>query len=465
MIKNLTPQLAERGKIKIGGLGDERKKKDGSGTYMLPVKYDAFKITTMQRDAAGRFIEDKELMTRIMEKQGVQKLLEIPVKLLYDDLELNCQTRYSAYSGTRCFCSGDGEWAQRFGEGMVQKWAGDVLQEEHKAGPNEYGTRPCPCERLESSFAGPGPKCKPLTTLQVLLEGVDRVGGVWKFRSTSWNTLQGILSSLALIKTITGGVLAGIPLVMILSPKTVSTPDGKTMVAHIVSLEYRGSEEKLAEIGYEIALRRIERRVKMDTVEVEARKLLLLPHLEPAPDQADTAAEFFPDPEAEGTAPPKPAGGKKKPPATQSPVPAPEPQAAAGTQSQDPGNGGEQGSTPPAMAITLPALMELAKEPDGAVDLPMNLVTTKGVPIGRWLNWGPNLGGDMQVILELVDNLGEVTGGLTVAVIQKAFNKAGIILKVITAAEIQEGKERLADPPPPPPPPKGNEGQAKKSLF
>lgn len=459
MIKNLTPQLAERGKIKIGGLGDERKKKDGSGTYMLPVKYDAFKITTIQRDAAGRFIEDKELMARIMEKQGVQKLLEIPVKLLYDDLELNCQTRYSSYSGTRCFCSGDGEWAQRFGEGMVQKWAGDVLQEERKAGPNEYGTRPCPCERLESAFTGPGPKCKPLTTLQVLLEGVDRVGGVWKFRSTSWNTLQGILSSLALIKTITGGVLAGIPLVMILSPKTVSTPDGKTMVAHIVSLEYRGSEEKLAEIGYEIALRRIERRVKMDTVEVEARKLLLLPHLEPAPEQADTAAEFYPDPEAEGTAAPKAAGGKKKAPATQPPAPDPEPTAAATAQSQEPGNGGEQEAPEATVkenltvhpAITLPALMKLAKEPDGLVDLPIPLVTTKGVPIGQWLDWGPDLGGDMSITLELVDNLEEVTvgegyRGLTVAVIQKAFNEAGIVLKITRAEDAQqEGKERLED--------------------
>ena len=61
MIRNLTPRPAEKGRIKIGGLGDERKKKDGSGTYMLPVKYDSFKIVTMQRDAAGRFIEDKEL--------------------------------------------------------------------------------------------------------------------------------------------------------------------------------------------------------------------------------------------------------------------------------------------------------------------------------------------------------------------------------------------------------------------
>jgi hypothetical protein len=258
-------------------------------------------------------------------------------------------------------------------------------------------------------------------------------------------------------------------LTLVLSPKTVQTPDGKSMVAFIVSIEYRGSEQQLAEIGYEIALRRIERRVKMDTVEVEARKLLLLPHLETAPEQADTAREFYPDPEAAGSASPEPRGGKKKPPATQSPAPAPDPSATAGTQSPGPVNGGEQGANSPAMAITLPALMELAKEPDGAVDLPIGLVTPKGVRIGQWLDWGPNLGGEMQVVLELVDNLAEVAQGLTVGVIEKAFNEAGIILKVTTAVEVQEGKERLADPVVAQVAhvPKGNGGQGekRKSLF
>lgn len=421
-IKGLTPQLAERGKIKIGGLGDERKKKDGSGTYMLPVKFDHFLITTMQRDAAGRFMPDADLMAKI--NPAGAKLIELPVRLLYDDIDLNFMTRYSAYQGSRCWCSGDGEEAQRL------------------TGQNgKYGPVPCPCERLEADYKGQ-PRCKPLGTLQVLLEGVDRVGGVWKFRTTSWNTVNAILSSLALIKTLTGGPLAGIPLTLVLSPKTVTTPDGKSMVAFIVSIEYRGPESELAELGYEIARKRIERRVKMETVEVEARRLLVAPHEEPAPDQADTAAEFYPDPEAAETVAPKPAGGKKKAAPTQTPAPDPEPQAAAGTQSQDPGNGGGQEADSP--AITLPALMELAKKPDGMVDLPIPLVTTKGVRIGRWLDWGPDLGGDMRLTLELADNLPEIAGGLTYLMIEKSFNEAGVTLKVVTAADIQEGKERIA---------------------
>lgn len=471
MIRNLTPRPAEKGKIKIGGLGEERKKRDGTGTYMLPVKFDSFKIVTTQRDAAGRFIEDKELMERLMQAQGVQKLLAIPIRLLFDDPDLNFFTRYAAYSGKSIWCSGDGVEAQR-------------VEKDGKFSPIE-----CPCEHLESGYAGQ-PKCKPWGNMRCLVEGVDRVGGIWSFKTTSWNSVNAILSSMALIRTITGGPLAGIPLMMVLSPKTVSTPDGKTMVAYIVSLEYRGPEEKLAELGYEIAKRRIEHRIRMDTVEVEARKLLVAPHEETLEDQEATAAEFYPDPaeveEGKKPASPKPAGSKKKTAATQSPAQDPEHEAAAGTQGQDPGNGGgpepleatvkENLTVQP--AITLPALMELAKKPDGMVDLPIGLVTTKGVPIGQWLDWGPNLGGDMQVVLELVDNLREVAQGLTVAVIQKAFNEAGIILKVVTAADAQqEGKERIEDPLPAFTPPQGGRstaaaprgngghGEQRKSLF
>lgn len=352
-IKGLTPQLAERGKIKIGGLGDERKKRDGSGTYMLPIKYDHFVITTMQRDAAGRFMPDDALMKMV--NPGGTKLVELPVQLLYDDIDLNFMTRYSAYQGSRCWCSGDGEEAQRL--------TGDN---------GKYAPVPCPCERLAADYKGQ-PRCKPLGTLQVLLEGVDRVGGVWKFRTTSWNSVNAILSSLALIKTITGGPLAGIPLTLVLSPKTVTAPDGKSMVAFIVSIEFRGPEQKLAEIGYEIAMRRIERRVKMETVEAEARKLLLLPHMEPPPDQEDTAAEFYPVELGPGAKPasPDPAQGKEKASPTQPPTQAPEVSAAGGTQNQAPGNGGEQEAPEPEQVTEMIGGVKVTLEPNEIVTAPL----------------------------------------------------------------------------------------------
>ena len=135
-------------------------------------------------------------------------------------------------------------------------------------------------------------------TLQVLLEGVDRVGGVWRFRTTSWNSVNAILSSLVLIKTITGGVLSGILLHLVLSPKTVTVPAGPTagqnMVVYVMSLEYRGPEEKLAELGYDITKKRIDRQIRMETLEVEARKLLVAPHQEAAPGSGGNGGRVLP---------------------------------------------------------------------------------------------------------------------------------------------------------------------------
>lgn len=274
-VKGLIPQLAERGKVKIGEKG-EMKTSQGGKQFAMPKKLDHFLITTMQRDAAGRLMPDAALMARL--QPGGGKITEIPVRLLYDDIDLNFQTRYACYKGNRCWCSGDGETAQRL------------------VGENgKYQEVSCPCERQDPFYTGQD-RCKILGTLQVLIEGTDRIGGVWKFRTTSWNTVNAILSSLTLIKTITGGPLAGIPLWMVLSPKTVTVPTtGQNMVVFVVSLEYRGPESQLAEIGYEIARRRIEHRVKMEQVEEEARRLLLPPHAEPMEEQAETGAEFFPE--------------------------------------------------------------------------------------------------------------------------------------------------------------------------
>ena len=234
-------------------------------------------------------------------------------------------------------------------------------------------------------------------------------------------------------------------------------------------------------VTQEMLEQRIQR--KLESI-VPAQVIALRKIFNSIKDGMSKPADWFetePPPAAE-TAPPKATGAKKKAAATQPPTQAPEVSAAAGTQAQDPGNGG--GQEPTSQAITLPELMELAKKPDGMVDLPIPLMTTKGVPIGRWLDWGPDLGGEMSITLELVDNLPEMAGGLTHLMIEKSFNEAGIRLKIATAAdEVQEGKERLtlADDPKAPvsqetlanaekvfhAPPKGNGGQGekRKSLF
>ncbi len=307
-IEGFLPQLAEWGRIKIGGLGDERPKKNKPNeTYRDPLKFDYIVITTMQRNEAGRLMADRNLMEILAKEggptipggpyKGLPLIDEIPIRLLYDDIDLNFMTRYAFYQGSRCWCSGNGKTAQRLDE---------------KDG--NYKEVQCPCERKEPLYTPPGGKCLIMGTLQALIEGTNRIGGVWKFRTRGWNSVNAILSSMIFMKTITGGPLAGILLHMVGYTKTATVPGtGKNVPIYVVSLEYRGTckkhleigdgkslevpysgREELAELGYEISRKRIESGNMMKQIEDDARRTQVLPQAESAEEQAQTAAEFSP---------------------------------------------------------------------------------------------------------------------------------------------------------------------------
>jgi hypothetical protein len=124
--------------------------------------------------------------------------------------------------------------------------------------------------------AGQG-KCKINGILSVIIDGAQAVGGVWKFRTTSYNSVVGILSSLALIQRITGGRLAGIPLAMTVTPKTVANPlDGKQQTIYVVGLLYAGTMDSLRDTGYQIAMTEAKHGISMARIEEDA--MLMLAH-------------------------------------------------------------------------------------------------------------------------------------------------------------------------------------------
>lgn len=276
-IKNLAPGLVERGKIKIGAKGAVRQKQGGGGTYQMPTKLDHFLITTMERGQDNNFLRDEQLHGLLGDKPR-----EIPVVLIYDDIDLNFQTRYAAYAGRTLWCSGDGEVARR-----AQK-NGDAV---------EYTEVQCPCHRQDPTYTGRD-KCKINGTLSVMIRGAEAIGGVWKFRTTSYNSVVGIMSSLALIKRITGGPLAGIPLMMTLTPKAVTDPvGGGQQTVYVVGIEYRGGMESLQDQGHNLLLNRTTHSLRIDHIEDEARQLITYaPQRFAAPDDIDDEVEeFYPE--------------------------------------------------------------------------------------------------------------------------------------------------------------------------
>jgi hypothetical protein len=273
-IVNFRPGFHEVGKIKIGCAGEERTAKSGV-KYNLPQKLDHFIVTTCEKQGANFKLDI------IMAKLG-EKPREIGIRLIFDSIEENFDTSYSYYSGHKCFCRGDGKAATRrkyAKEGKLIKLTG----EEEKLA--------CPCELLDPSEDGRG-RCKPYGILMCVLEKAERVGGVYKFRTTSYNSIRGIMTSLAFIRQASGGILSGIPLWLTVSPRQVETPQGQKSLVHIVNIEYRGSLDELIAKGAEVAKVRSQSQVAM----AEVRKSLrLISMVDTTEDEAAVAEEFHPE--------------------------------------------------------------------------------------------------------------------------------------------------------------------------
>ena len=280
-VKGLMPALLEVGKIKIGMKGEEREKQ-GGGTYRLPVKLDHFRITTNERDEDGDFIVDEALTNSLvaLANDGVDpsakvdksgNLVRIPVRLLYDDIDLNFPTRYASYVGGKCSCSGDGE----------------------KAITRDGRETPCPCPRLDQGYKEPD-KCKVNGTLSCIVAGAESIGGCHKLRTTSKNTAMSILGSLAVIKAATGGILAFLPLSLVVQPKTTTIPgEGGTTTVYIVSVVYSGTISKLQRQALEMAQSKAAYRLNMEGIESEAR-LMLEQTTTSEEEEKDIQEEFYP---------------------------------------------------------------------------------------------------------------------------------------------------------------------------
>jgi hypothetical protein len=279
-IKGLIPSLPERGKIKIGMLGQRRTSRQGN-EYQQPIRLGHFLVTTMERGEDGNLIVDKEIHRLL----GSDTPTAIPVRLLYDDVDLNCMTRYAAYQKKVLWCSGDGEFANR-------------LQ------PNgEHASIRCPCPLADPGYSphqpNDPPKCKMNGSLSVIIEGAG-LGGVWKFRTTGYNSITALLGTMQFYATITGGPLANIPFLLKVKPKRGVNPvDGTPVDIHYVTLEYDGDDASLRRIGHQIALDRATTHISILEIETEARRRLQLaaPLSMPLPgdESEDIVQEFYPE--------------------------------------------------------------------------------------------------------------------------------------------------------------------------
>jgi len=269
-IKGLTLRLAECGKIKIGIKGKTTTSQKGN-SFRAPQKLDHFIVTTMDKTEGDDFKQDEELMKKLgtWDNFGGYHCTQIPVRLPYDDPSLNFSTSYAYYDSAACQCRGDGQTAIR-ADGLVV----DCFPET------------CICVKEQ--------KCKPNGVLSLILDDAPRVGGVYKFRTTGYNSINNLFSSMEFIRGLTNGLLAGLPLMLTLTPKHTVIPGTRTATTiYMVNLEYRGSLQEMVTAIQQTMNTRTKMQYSVRDFERLAEEALSIPE---APEECkEIIAEFYPE--------------------------------------------------------------------------------------------------------------------------------------------------------------------------
>lgn len=278
-IKKITDQVPILGHIKIGG----RKKletKDGAGrNKIIPVKYDHFVVTTTNQSELG-YIPDDELAKKLYADQmGLliaehtepiydenghliktietetrehlieenKRLTRIIVSLPFDSIDENLVTSLAVYDNAGCRCRGNNEEAEyvdpKTGEIKHIKCPCNLLlarlspdDDIDKRQPHGAGLKPEP---------GKGLMCKANGILRMFLKQARTFSGVHVFRTTSVNSIRQLMFAMRQIYNLTGGYIAGIPMVLELQTKMVSPgPNKKLQKAYVVTLTRRASQNE-----------------------------------------------------------------------------------------------------------------------------------------------------------------------------------------------------------------------------
>ena len=232
MIKGLaiTPPLL--GRISIGRVVEKNGKR-------LPEKDDQFTITTQVQGRDGWIAHPLDEELRQQAPNG--KLRSIPIRLLFNDPDLNLRAEYSLFDrqNGRPQCVGNGEQCRRTCQGVIQ-------------------TLPCPSpEGCELARAG----CKPYGRLNVRIGDEDELG-TFIFRTTGFNSIRTLAARLSYFQSVSGNLLACMPLELRLRGKSttqshraaifyadITVQEGMTLEQAIA--EARSTHERRQAVGYD----------------------------------------------------------------------------------------------------------------------------------------------------------------------------------------------------------------------
>lgn len=193
MIKGLMITPPVLGRISIGKVVEK-------GGKRLPEKDDQFTLTTQVQAKDGWIPHPLDEQLRKGTPNG--KLRSIPVRMLFNDPDLNLRAEYSLFDRTsgRPLCVGNGETCRRY---------------------SPSGMQSLPCPSPEGCELARGGACKPYGRLNVRI-GEDDELGTFIFRTTGFNSIRTLAARLQYFQAVSGGRLSCLPLVLKLRGKSTT---------------------------------------------------------------------------------------------------------------------------------------------------------------------------------------------------------------------------------------------------
>ena len=193
MIKGLAITPPALGRISIGRVIEKNGKR-------LPEKDDQFTITSQIQSKEGWIKHPLDEQLRAQAPN--QKLRTIPVRLIFNDPDLNLRAEYSLFDRQtgRPVCVGNGETCQRLTNQGVEQY-------------------PCPSPDL--CPLAQGGNCKPYGRLHINLDDSDEFG-TFIFRTTGFNSIRTLAARLSYYNAASNGLLSCLPLQLTLRGKSTT---------------------------------------------------------------------------------------------------------------------------------------------------------------------------------------------------------------------------------------------------
>ena len=196
MLKGLAITPPVLGRISIGKIVEKNGKR-------LPEKDDQFTITSQVQSREGWLLHP--LNEELRNGQDA-KLRSIPIRLLFNEPDLNFRADYSLFDRTtgRPLCIGNGETCKRLTKDGIQS---------------------LPCPSPDGCSLAQGNTCKPYGRLNVVVGDDDPLGS-FVFRTTGFNSIRTLAARLQYFSAISGNRLACLPLELRLRGKSTRQSHG-----------------------------------------------------------------------------------------------------------------------------------------------------------------------------------------------------------------------------------------------